>query len=138
MLETGALAVLYSPLWSCRASRKPCPPVTWLLRWLAFRFMLSSGIVKLTARDRTWQALTAMEYHFATTCLATFEAWFMHNLPPTLLRLTTAITFFVEIPASLLLLVPVALARRASAALQVLPRRGLSLLSTHTPVHRLP
>jgi hypothetical protein len=118
LLETGAMTIFYAPLWC--GSDKPCLPGTLLIRFLAFKFMFSSGMVKLTARDDTWQNLSAMEYHFATTCLPTFEAWFFHNLPPFMLRLSTAITFFAEIPAVFLLIVPcMSTVRRMSAFLQV-------------------
>jgi hypothetical protein len=117
LLETGVLTTLYAPLWL--DSSAPCPGPKLLLRWLAFKFMLSSGVVKLTAMDSTWQNLTAMEYHFATTCLATSQAWLLHNLPPWALRLSTAVMFVTEIPAAFLLLAPWRMARRASAFLQV-------------------
>ena len=77
-----------------------------------------------------------MEYHFATTCLPTYEAWFFHNLPPWALRLSTAITFFsglyqsapqtqlsryccAEIPAVFLFVLPFATVRQVSVVLQV-------------------
>ena len=36
----------------------------WLVRWLAFRLMFASGVVKLTSGCRTWWGLTAMEWHY--------------------------------------------------------------------------
>ena len=44
----------------------------------------------MTADCPTWKSLTALEYHFASTCLPTAEAWLHHSLPPFLLRLATA------------------------------------------------
>ena len=56
VLETGFISALYaSPGIS---AREPHEPVTLALRWLAFKFMLSSGIVKLTARDQTWLSIS--------------------------------------------------------------------------------
>ncbi|KAK3239218.1 hypothetical protein CYMTET_50838 [Cymbomonas tetramitiformis] len=118
LLETGVFTALYAPIVGWREQR-PCAPVSWALRFLAFKFMFSSGAVKLQARDATWQNLTAMEYHFATTCLPTYEAWFFHNWPPWMLRLSTAIMFFTEIPATFLLIAPLTWVRRCSAMLQV-------------------
>jgi len=56
-----------------------------------------SGAVKVTADCPTWKALTALEYHFASTCLPTAEARPHHSLPPALLRLATAIMSVCEL-----------------------------------------
>ena len=45
------------------------------------RFMLMSGCVKVFAHCPTWRELTALEFHFASTCLPTAEAWLFHSLP---------------------------------------------------------
>jgi len=65
----------------------------------------------------------ALEYHFASTCLPTSEAWIFHQLPPLLLRLGVAARFVVELVGPWLLLCPVLPVRRSAAlahgALQV-------------------
>ena len=38
----------------------------WLLRWLLFRLMFASGVVKLQSQCPTWWGLTALNYHFET------------------------------------------------------------------------
>ena len=48
LLEAGVLGVLWAPLtWRPRRAWEQPPPavVTWLLRWLCFRLMWSSGVV---------------------------------------------------------------------------------------------
>lgn len=35
-----------------------------LIRWLAFRLLFSSGILKLTSQCPTWWNLSALNYHF--------------------------------------------------------------------------
>ena len=55
-------------------------------RFLAFKLMFLSGIVKLQAQCPTWENLTALEFHFATQCIPTPLAWFAHQMPPFLLR----------------------------------------------------
>src|SRR5438034_4234125 len=66
LLETGFLAIFFAPLqiWP-KLSREsaPSPTVLWLLRWLLFRLMFSSGIVKLMSGDPSWRNLTALNYH---------------------------------------------------------------------------
>ena len=42
----------------------------WPLRFLLFKLMFMSGIVKIQAECPTWENLTALEYHFATQCVS--------------------------------------------------------------------
>lgn len=61
LLETGFLCVLVAPLTAVRGSRgvREHDRVTfWLVRWLLFRLMFASGVVKLTSRCHTWWGLT--------------------------------------------------------------------------------
>ena len=36
----------------------------WLVKWLLFRLMFASGVVKLTSRCPTWWGLTALNWHY--------------------------------------------------------------------------
>ena len=51
-------------------------PGIWLLRWLLFRFMFMSGVVKLLSGDPNWWNLSALSYHFLTQPLPTPLAWY--------------------------------------------------------------
>ena len=42
----------------------------WPKRFLLFKLMFMSGIVKIQAECPTWQNLMALEYHFATQCVS--------------------------------------------------------------------
>ena len=53
----------------------------WLLRWLLFRFMFMSGVVKLLSGDPNWWNLSALSYHFVTQPLPTPLAWYAAHLP---------------------------------------------------------
>ena len=56
LLEAGLLAVLMAP-WRIRlggAGDEPWWLSVWLVRWLAFRLMFQSGMVKLTSGDPAW------------------------------------------------------------------------------------
>jgi hypothetical protein len=86
LLEMGFLAIFYAPLgaWSPRSaawSLPPPRPMTWLLRLLLFKVMFSSGVVKLSSGDPTWWNLTALSFHYETTCLPTWTGWYMYQLP---------------------------------------------------------
>lgn len=62
LLEAGFLAVLVAPLrllkWRSTAWRAHDGITFWLVRWLLFRLMFASGVVKLTSRCPTWWGLT--------------------------------------------------------------------------------
>ena len=126
LLETGGALVLFAPWWSLRGVAQP--GVNWIMRALWVKFMLMSGAVKVQAQCPTWKNLTALEYHFASTCLPTSEAWIHHSLPPFLLRLAVALMFLLEVIAPWLLLVPIRAVRRVGVMVQV-PLQVLIMLT---------
>lgn len=71
--------------------------MVWLYRWLAFRFMLPGGLVKIASGDPTWDNLTALTYHFETQPLPTTLAWYAHHLPESVLVFFAAATLFIEL-----------------------------------------
>jgi hypothetical protein len=68
LLETGFLAIFFAPLFSSQLYdiTPRVATVRELLRWLIFRLMTSSGLVKLTSKCKTWWGLTALNHHFET------------------------------------------------------------------------
>ncbi|MGB3022856.1 MAG: lipase maturation factor family protein, partial [Methyloceanibacter sp.] len=88
LLETGFAALLLS-----FATR----PGIWLLRWLLFRFMFMSGVVKLLSGDASWWDLSALSYHFLTQPLPTPLAWYAAQMPAGLLTFATGGMFFIEL-----------------------------------------
>jgi predicted DCC family thiol-disulfide oxidoreductase YuxK len=88
LLEGGFLALLLSFVTA---------PGIWLLRWLLFRFLFMSGVVKLLSGDPNWWNLSALSYHFFTQPLPTPLAWYAAHVPPSVLKFATGGTFFVEL-----------------------------------------
>ena len=78
----------------------------WLLRWLLFRFMFMSGVVKLLSGDPNWWNLSALSYHFLTQPLPTPLAWYAAQLPPGLLKFATGAMFVVELGLPFLIFCP--------------------------------
>jgi lipase maturation factor 1 len=112
LLEAGLLAVLVAP-WSLRPAlatlRSPPWLGVWLLRWLLFRLMFASGVVKLLHDDPslpTWHQLTALTYHFETQCLPPWTAWYAHHLPLWWQRFSCAVMFVVELAVPFLIFGP--------------------------------
>jgi len=118
LLETGFLAMFLTG-----GSRI----VVWLYRWLAFRYFLLAGAVKLLSGDLTWRGLTALQYHFWTQPLPTPLAWYAAQLPPWLLAAGTTATLVVEIGCVFLIFLP--RRPRAFAGCALLLFQGLILLT---------
>ena len=93
-----------------------------LVRFLLFRLMVMSGVVKLASGDPAWHNLTALEFHYWTQPLPNPLAYFVWQLPAVLHRASAAVMFVIELVVPFLLFGPrrirlVAVA--AIAALQV-------------------
>ncbi|XP_034618983.1 lipase maturation factor 2 [Trachemys scripta elegans] len=124
LLETGFLAVLVAPLhllkWRSTAWRPHDSITFWLMRWLLFRLMFASGVVKLTSRCPTWWGLTALTYHYETQCIPTPAAWFAHQLPVWFQKFSVVVTYVIEIAVPLLFFSPIRRLRLFAFYCQVL------------------
>ncbi len=100
LLETGFLAIFLCPLFDGRPFPKRAPPVVviWLFRWLIFRIMLGSALIKLRGDD-CWRDLTALYYHFETQPIPNpLSRWF-HFLPHWILKGGVLFNFLAELVA---------------------------------------
>jgi hypothetical protein len=100
LLETGMLAVFLCPMRSLRPFPRTATPtvVLWLLRWLSFRVMLGSGLIKLRG-DSCWTDLTCLDFHFETQPNPNPLSWWMHHSPHALHAGGVLLTHFVEVVA---------------------------------------
>ena len=85
LLEVGVITTLWAPVMPQPFTRtgkraQPSHTVMWLARFLLFKLMFMSGIVKLQAECPTWQHLSALDYHYATQCIPTAVAWYAHQV----------------------------------------------------------
>lgn len=124
LLEAGFLTALMAPIralpFLCETG--PHTDLTfWLVRWLLFRLMFASGVVKLTSGCPKWWSLTALDVHFESQCIPTPLAWFAHHLPAPLLKLSVVGTYVIEIAIPFLFFVPIKNLRVLSFILQVSP-----------------
>jgi len=109
LLEVGFLVIfLEKPGLRPRLPGLDIPPllIRFALTFLLFRLMFSSGIVKILSGDPTWTDLSAMTYHFETQPIPNPLAWFIHQLPHPLLKLSTIFTFVIELLLPFTLLFP--------------------------------
>ena len=81
--------------------------VVWLYRWLLFRLMFVSGLVKILSGDPNWRNLTAVDYHFETQPLPNIVGFYVHSLPSQVHQFMVAATFFIELFVPFLIFAPV-------------------------------
>jgi lipase maturation factor 1 len=101
LLEAGLLAVLLAP-WGFRLGRagdQPWAFAVWLFRWLLFRLVFLSGVVKLASRDPVWWNWTALEYHYQTQPLPCWTSWYIHQMPSWFHWLSVGFMFYAELIA---------------------------------------
>ena len=113
LLEAGFLAILLGS----------SPVIVWLYRWLLFRLVFLSGVVKLASGDPSWRHLTALPVHYETQPLPTPLAWYMYQLPAWFQQGSVGFVFFVELVVPFLIFAPRRIrffATRAMVVLQVL------------------
>ena len=109
LLETAFLAIFFAPwklLPGIFRDTEPSPVVLWLLRFLLFRLMFASGVVKLASGDPTWWNLTALRVHYETQPLPTWIGWYAHQLPLGLQKMSAAGMFFIELGLPFLIFLP--------------------------------
>jgi hypothetical protein len=78
----------------------------WLMRSLAIRLQVESGVAKWASHDPCWRDLSACAHHQETQPLPTPLGWYAHHLPRRLHRLASALTLGIECGAPALLLGP--------------------------------
>jgi hypothetical protein len=123
LLETGFLAIFLAPLeLAPRFPPASAPPafILWLLWWLLFRLMFSSGVAKLRSGDQAWRQLRALCYHYETQPLPTPIAWYAHQLPVWFHKFSATIMFAIELGAPFLIFAPPPLRYTAAAMFALL------------------
>src|SRR6266545_89542 len=128
LLETGFLSIFLAPWqlwprellwWPGSATPATASPVSragvFLLKFLLFKLMLMSGVVKLTSGDDSWgwlnhsfhwSALTALDYHYWSQPLPTVFAWWTDKTPEWFKHFSVAFCLAVEIVAPLFIWAP--------------------------------
>jgi predicted DCC family thiol-disulfide oxidoreductase YuxK len=133
LLEAGFLSIFLAPwrLWArdlllWPGSARPgaatsaiASPVSraglFLLKFLLFKLMLMSGVVKLTSGDDSWgwvnhsfhwSALTALDYHYWSQPLPTLFGWWADKTPEWFKHFSVAFCLAVEIIAPFFIWAP--------------------------------
>lgn len=99
LLETGFLAIFLAPAaWNPGKKGGAAPNAIWiwLLRWLLFRLMFQSAMVKWMSGDDLWHRFTALTVHYETQPLPNPVSWYVHQLPLVVQRWSCIGMFIVE------------------------------------------
>ncbi|XP_055900054.1 lipase maturation factor 2-like isoform X2 [Biomphalaria glabrata] len=137
LLEAGFLTIIVAPFNLQLLGRRwpvgnPHDGITlWLVRWLLFRLMFASGIVKLTSKCPLWWGLTALNVHFESQCIPTPAAWYWHHLPEWFLKLGVVVTYVIEIPIPFLFFSPVKSLRTFAFWSQVLLQMSIIITGNY-------
>src|SRR5438552_9015608 len=109
LLEAGFLSIFLAPwqLWPKRGREPPVSrAVLFLLKFLLFKLMVMSGVVKLTSGDDCWWNLTALDYHYWSQPLPTIFAWWTDQHPGWFKHFSVAFCLVVEIIVPILFWTP--------------------------------
>lgn len=109
LLETGFLAIFLAPFVvfeRVSEGSSPSKIVLWLLRFLLFRLVFSSGIGKIVSGDPAWRDFTALTFHYYTQPLPTPIAWYMYQFPLWFQKISVGFMYFVEIAVPFLIFAP--------------------------------
>lgn len=108
-LGDGAASHLGTQHHGENTQRDDAPPanlILWLYRWLLFRLMLLSGLVKILSGDPAWRNLTALDYHFETQPLPNVIGFYVYHLPGGVHQGMVAATFLIELLVPFLIFAP--------------------------------
>jgi uncharacterized membrane protein YphA (DoxX/SURF4 family) len=103
LLLEATLPALFLPIWkpldlgwkptSCAVNRF----TVWLYRWLVFRVMFFSGVVKLAKGCIYWSSMTALAYYYETQLLPSPVALYAHQLPMPVQIASTVAAVVIEL-----------------------------------------
>jgi len=115
-------------------SRQQEPPVSraglFLLKFLLFKLMLMSGVVKLTSGDPSWWNLTALDYHYWSQPLPTVFGWLADKSPEWFKHFSVAFCLAIEIVAPFFIWAPRRL-RLGAAGLMIFLQVGIGLTGNY-------
>jgi len=109
LLESGFLAI-----WLGGPEVAAPLLVVWLFRWVLFRNMLGSGLIKLRGDD-CWRDFTCLDYHYETQPMPNPVSWYAHHFPPAVHRLGVVVNHVAELALPFLYVAPQPVAAVAGA-----------------------
>ncbi|KAI3382005.1 hypothetical protein SNEBB_002216 [Seison nebaliae] len=107
LLESGFLTIFLADWTSNSSDNRPHQQIIiYLMRWLFFRLMYASGIVKLKSQCPAWWNLSAMDWHYQSQCIPSKLAWNVHFFNESFHHLSTVLVYYIEIVLPFLIFSP--------------------------------
>ena len=108
LLEAGFVAAIGASwkVWTGGRAGESSRIAHFLILWLLFRLIFSSGMVKWLEGSKEWSDWSALEFHYFTQPLPTPLAWWAQQLPDWFQHASVGMMFFVEIFLPFLLFTP--------------------------------
>lgn len=122
LLECGLLTLFAVP-WSLvdpvirKKTTHDHPQALFLLRWMLFRVMFCSGMVKLLGGCSLWLDFSALGFYWETQLLPNQLAWYLFALPKWFQTIGVFVTFVMELIFPFLIFAPRRLRIAAAIAL---------------------
>jgi hypothetical protein len=105
ILETALLCIFFAPKGlrpGLGADSPPHPIALFMVRWLLFRVMFESGIIKLISGEPRWRDFTAMEVMYETAPFPTILGYLDHQMSHAYHVFEIILTFLAELLAPVL------------------------------------
>jgi len=108
LVEVSVISLLVAP-WRIYIPYEkwdqPTRIARWLFRWLLFRVMFESGVIKITSEDPIWYPeFMGMSYYYFTQAQPNWIAWFFYNLPNSIHKISTLAILGVQLVGSFCIL----------------------------------
>ncbi|OQV19269.1 Lipase maturation factor 2 [Hypsibius exemplaris] len=100
LLEAGFLTFIFAPIpliMPARLHAQLASISMWPVKWLLFRLMFMTAIVKLQSGCQTWWKLTALQHLYETQGLPHFLGWYWHQMPNWFHSLTLLYALFTDL-----------------------------------------
>jgi len=116
LLESGFVAIFLAPWqfsWRLSCEFRVGGIALWLQRWLLFRLMFLSGLVKITWGDVTWKSWEVLRLHYETQPLPIWTSWYIDKAPAWFQWVSLIFMWIAELGAPFLIFGPSKMRLRA-------------------------
>ena len=113
LLESGFITIIVAPIiYTENRSTTPKDQICfWLVKWLLFRLMFASGVVKLTSKCSQWWGLSGIHFYYISH--SNYQGSPMNHV---YISLSSATSFRVTVHSNSICLVPLPVAYLVSQA----------------------
>jgi len=130
MIETALLCIPFAPAGLRPGLGVTSPPraiALFMMRWLLFRIMFGSGLIKVFAGDSHWRDFTALDVMYETNPSPTLLGFFDSHLPHSWHVFEILLTFAAELLAPLLAMFGGRRGRAVALASWIILQTGIQL-----------